>query len=169
MSDHRLQQVGAVRAFHCRVFNWRSNLNVHMRTHDAHRTRDFICPVPNCGKSFFDMQHLKQHQQIHTRSANVLLSIARDIDVYLSLPWLQQEVLDQGGSAAAYQEPPSGKGDEGVIGEIDKKFKCDVIGCDKAFVRRTDLKIHKLRVHTDVKPHVCTFPSCDKVSCNQWE
>ena len=50
-----------------------------------------------------------------------------------------------------------------MTAKIDKKVKCDVTGCDKAFVRRTDLKIHKLRVHTDVKPHACTFPSCDKV------
>ena len=57
----------------------------------------------------------------------------------------------------------SGGREEKVTAKIDKKFKCDVIGCDKAFVRRTDLKIHKLRVHTDVKPHACTFPSCDKV------
>ena len=46
--------------------------------------------------------------------------------------------------------------------QIDKKYKCDVPGCDKAFVRRTDLKIHKLRVHSDSKPFVCHFSNCDK-------
>ena len=51
-----------------RVFNWRSNLNVHLRTHDTHRSRDFICPEPDCGKAFYDMQHLKQHQQTHNRN-----------------------------------------------------------------------------------------------------
>ena len=47
--------------------------------------------------------------------------------------------------------------------QIDKRYKCDAIGCDKAFVRKTDLKVHKLRVHTDIKPFICSVPNCDKV------
>ena len=54
-----------------RVFNWKSNLNVHMRTHEVNRPRDFVCPEPNCGKKFYDQQHLKQHLQIHKRTPNV--------------------------------------------------------------------------------------------------
>ena len=73
-----------------------------MRTHDAHRTRDFVCTEPNCGKSFYDMQHLKQHQQIHTRSANVIAGKERNVDVYVSVPGMQQEVFDEGWIATAY-------------------------------------------------------------------
>lgn len=54
-----------------RVFNWKSNLNVHMRTHEVNRPRNFVCTEPNCGKRFYDQQHLKQHMQIHKRTPNV--------------------------------------------------------------------------------------------------
>lgn len=30
-------------------------------------------------------------------------------------------------------------------------------------MRRTDLKIHKLRVHSDNKPFACQYSNCDKV------
>ena len=56
-----------------RVFNWKSNLNVHMRTHAVNRPRNFVCTEPNCGKRFYDQQHLKQHMQIHKRTPNVVL------------------------------------------------------------------------------------------------
>ncbi len=42
-----------------------------MRTHEVNRPRDFVCPEPNCGKKFYDQQHLKQHLQIHKRTPNV--------------------------------------------------------------------------------------------------
>lgn len=54
-----------------REFAWKSNLNTHMHIHDATRRKTFVCNYMNCGKSFYDMQHLKQHQWIHTRRPDV--------------------------------------------------------------------------------------------------
>ena len=42
-----------------------------MRTHDKNRERKFVCPEENCGKSFYDNQHLKQHLVTHQRGQHV--------------------------------------------------------------------------------------------------
>ncbi|KAK8832468.1 hypothetical protein WA577_002942 [Blastocystis sp. JDR] len=133
-----------------KVFNWKSNLNVHMRTHEVNRPRDFVCPEPNCGKKFYDQQHLKQHLQIHKRTPN-------------------SHVCPYPGCTKKYSTPGGLKLHIKSHHQIDKKYKCDVPGCDKAFVRRTDLKIHKLRVHSDSKPFVCHFSNCDKSYVSQSE
>lgn len=57
--------------YNCRVFNWKSNLNVHMRTHDGNRVRNCVCTEPNCGKRFYDQQHLKQHMLTHKKGEHV--------------------------------------------------------------------------------------------------
>lgn len=46
-----------------------------------------------------------------------------------------------------------------LLGEY--KFKCVEDGCGKAFLTSYSLKIH-VRVHTKVKPYVCSFENCDK-------
>lgn len=43
-------------------------MRVHFRTHNTSRQRTFVCDFPNCGRGFYDRQHLKQHHIIHTRS-----------------------------------------------------------------------------------------------------
>lgn len=62
-----------------REFAWKSNLNTHMHIHDTTRRKTFVCKYPNCGKSFYDLQHLKQHQWIHTRSPDVVDLSAREL------------------------------------------------------------------------------------------
>lgn len=61
-----------------REFAWKSNLNTHMHIHDTTRRKTFVCKYPNCGKSFYDLQHLKQHEWIHTRSPDVVDLSARE-------------------------------------------------------------------------------------------
>ena len=50
-----------------------------MHIHDTTRRKTFVCKYPNCGKSFYDLQHLKQHQWIHTRSPDVVDLSAREL------------------------------------------------------------------------------------------
>lgn len=33
-----------------RVFAWKSNMTVHLRTHDVNRRREYVCTFPNCNK-----------------------------------------------------------------------------------------------------------------------
>lgn len=64
---------------HCKKqFNWKSNLNVHLRTHDKSRQREFKCTVVGCKKAFFDNQHLKQHMQTHNRNRQVVPRLSCD-------------------------------------------------------------------------------------------
>ncbi|KAK8810511.1 hypothetical protein WA158_007086 [Blastocystis sp. Blastoise] len=124
--------------YHCphigcnKMFAWKSNMTVHMRTHDMNRRRDFVCNFPNCNKAFYDNQHLKQH---HCPQAGCNKK-------YATRGGLQLHVK--------------------AHHKVDKKFKCDINGCDRAFVRRTDLKVHILRVHSECKPHPCPYPNCNK-------
>ena len=62
-----------------REFAWKSNLNTHLHIHDASRRKTFVCKYPNCGKSFYDAQHLKQHEWIHKRTPDVLDLSAREL------------------------------------------------------------------------------------------
>lgn len=43
-----------------------------MRIHDNNRVRNCVCPEPNCGKRFYDQQHLKQHILTHQKSQHVI-------------------------------------------------------------------------------------------------
>ncbi|GES98676.1 zinc finger protein 76 isoform X4 [Rhizophagus clarus] len=43
----------------------------------------------------------------------------------------------------------------------NKKFKCNVSGCGKAFVRKNKLVIH-MRFHTGERPYKCKEPGCGK-------
>ena len=67
-----------------------------MRTHDKNRERTFVCPEENCGKSFYDQQHLKQHLVTHQRGqhVHVEMMIFISIDICLSLSELYKEVYN---------------------------------------------------------------------------
>jgi hypothetical protein len=41
-------------------------------------------------------------------------------------------------------------------------FVCDVVGCNKTFGKKFNLKAHK-RVHTGEEPFKCSFPTCTKM------
>jgi uncharacterized Zn-finger protein len=48
---------------------------------------------------------------------------------------------------------------EAPTNKVKKRYRCDVVGCGKAFYQKTHLEIHT-RAHTGIKPFLCKEPSC---------
>ncbi|XP_054167596.1 zinc finger protein 62 homolog [Oppia nitens] len=45
---------------------------------------------------------------------------------------------------------------------LERRYKCDVDGCDKSFYKSNHLRDHKSLVHSDERPFGCDWPGCDK-------
>ena len=119
-----------------------------------------MCTFPNCGKAFYDAQHLRQHQWIHTRNPEVGVS--------------------DGGDAKGFQCPPPGcetryATHSGLQMHIrshhknEKRFVCPYEDCRKSFVRNSDLNVHIQRVHETNRKYKCEVEGYDKSFVSQGE
>lgn len=119
-----------------------------------------MCTFPNCGKAFYDAQHLRQHQWIHTRNPEVGVS--------------------DGGDAKGFQCPHPGcekryATHSGLQMHIrshhknEKRFMCPYEDCRKSFVRNSDLNVHIQRVHETNRKYKCEVEGCDKSFVSQGE
>jgi hypothetical protein len=116
-------------------------------------------------------QHL-QHQQHEEHQPHQELQHQLQ---HQEQPLEQQHQHQEQHAADAVQAPPAtAHGDNHVstgavalaTASAAKKnptpFVCEVVGCNKAFGKKFNLKAHK-RVHTGEEPFKCSFPTCEKM------
>lgn len=101
----------------------------------------FVCTWPECGKTFHNSRHLRDHTNMHTGARPHVCDYPG-----CGKGFKQQQHLDQHFRAKHTNDRP---------------YECDYPGCDKAFATSTPLARHK-RKHTGERPHKCDYPGCGK-------
>lgn len=124
-----------------------------MHIHDNSRKKDYICNFPNCGKAFYDAQHLRQHCWIHTRNPEVIRSCECNPQGFqCPHPGCDKKYATHSGLQMHIRSHHKN----------DKRFACPYEDCGKTFVRNSDLTVHIQRVHEMNHKYKCDMEGCDK-------
>lgn len=115
----------------------------------------YPCPMPDCGKGFYQKTHLEIHVRAHTGAKP-----------FVSLPLLTLEIkvligvqeckapgcgqsFSQLGNLKTHERRHTG----------ERPYSCDI--CGKMFAQRGNVRAHKI-VHQQVKPFTCRLDDCGK-------
>jgi hypothetical protein len=78
--------------------------------------------------------------------------------------WSIEKEDKRGDSVSPMSDNSCGHSSPKIIDYFSEKsqnFQCTVPGCDRVFVRRSDLHTHE-RIHTGERPYMCNFEGCMK-------
>lgn len=107
-------------------------------TRSGHQqSKVFRCPLPSCGKIFYDRASLKKHNTVHG-----------DKLFQCTYPGCEKRFLD---NAKLKRHM--------LVHTGEKNYICEL--CNKRFSLDFNLKTH-MRIHTGEKPFICPYPNCSK-------
>ncbi|XP_077346345.1 uncharacterized protein LOC143989974 [Lithobates pipiens] len=135
-------------------FHFKSNLNVHKRTHTDEKTHT----CPECGKYFPKMCHLTRHQRLHTGENRLAclecgkcFSDKSNLSRHQRLHTGEKPYFCSECGKCFVQKSNLEEHQRSHTGE--KPFSCTV--CGKCFSQRSYLSVHQ-RYHTGEKPYSCS-------------
>ncbi|KAK9466383.1 hypothetical protein V1512DRAFT_208356 [Lipomyces arxii] len=105
-----------------KVFNQRTHLDIHGRSHTG--SRPYVCDVPNCGKRFSQRGNLRTHKRCHTGERPYVCQFC-------------DKRFAQRGNVRAHL----------LTHEDYRPYVCKLDGCVKSFTQLGNLKSHQNRFH----------------------
>lgn len=149
------------------AFYARSDVKMHHKIVHL-KIRDFICA--ECGKSFKQKYHLKNHMYSH---AGKLKCLHENCDKYFASPFSRKKHMELHGKTTTAQENRvkcelcglsfatkfTLRNHHRFMHLNIRDFKCMV--CNEAFKSKLALQLHTYR-HTGEKPLNCPHPECDR-------